>query len=89
MDDERLNTVRTAIEDLNSTMYQLSGVGEMLGDIIDEIPFREDKAGDPSECLAFCIWAQKKLRVLVNHLMVQSKKGGEMVSALEKEFFRQ
>ena len=89
MSEEKLNTVRNTIAELDYTIYQLSGVAEMLEDIIDVMPFRKTEEDDPTECLHFCIWAQKRLNILVNQLMLQLDKGGELVTTLEEEFSSQ
>ena len=89
MSEEKLNTVRNTIAELDYTIYQLSGVAEMLEDIIHEMPFRKKKEDDPTECLIFCIWAQRRLNILVDQLVIQSDKSGELVSALEEELSSQ
>ena len=89
MNEEKLNTVRNTISELDYTIYQLSGVAEMLEDIIKEMPFRKKMKDDPTECLTFCIWAQRRLNILVDQLVIQSDKSGELVSVLDKEMFEQ
>lgn len=87
MSEERAKAVRDATEELNMAMYQLSGFAEMLFDIIDEMPFQEEKEDYSLLCHAFCRNEHKKLDILATQLVIRLNESSKLAKALEKEVF--